>query len=158
MSQRVIAFDPGEQTGWAIGVITGDSMVITAFGYDPWKKASMDYMRAMDGGQPFDVVVYESWRLRREKAKELSGSDMQSSQCIGIIKYGAWKHKRQLVTSEPAYKPVIDAMMGGTEYLPERDRVEHYRDAVRHLCWYAVTKAGVPPENITYLEDHPDDA
>lgn len=151
---RVIAFDPGEMTGWAIGTLYPEErLVIDSFGFDPWKKAAMDYMRVMEGDNPFDVVVYESWRLRRGKEKELIGSDMQSSQCIGIIKYGAWKAHAQLVTSEPAYKPVIDAMMGGTLYLPNRDRVEHYRDAVRHLCWYAVTKADVDPTDVWYNAD-----
>jgi hypothetical protein len=154
---RIIAFDPGEATGWAIGTLYDDDtpkqLCIEAFGHDPWKKVSLEYDRAMRGDNPFDVVVYESWRLRRNKAKELIGSDMQPSQGIGIIKLGAWVSGARLITSEPMYKDVIDSMMGGTEYLPKRDGVEHERDAVRHLCWAAVTKFNVAPEDIYYQGD-----
>lgn len=155
MIKKVIAFDPGEVTGWAMGLLDTEArpptLLITAFGHDPWKKVSLEYDRMMRGEAPADVVVYESWRLRPDKAKELVGSDMQPSQGIGIIKLGAWVSKAQLITSEPKYKTVIDAMMGGTEYLPERDGVEHERDAVRHLCWAAVTQFKVLPDNISYV-------
>lgn len=141
--KRVISIDPGEQTGWAIGRVGDGSCVLEDFGYTAWKPFCMNYMNVMDSDDPFQVVVYESWRMRSDKAKELIGSDFPSVQCIGIIKYGAWKHKAQLVTSEPAYKNVIDSQMGGTQYLPARDQVEHYRDAVRHFYWYAINKGGV---------------
>jgi hypothetical protein len=53
-----------------------------------------------------------------------------------------------LVTSEPSNKPVIDAQMGGADaYLPKRDQVEHYRDAVRHLLWWFVNKEGGSPND-----------
>lgn len=154
-TRRMIAFDPGEVTGWAIGLLNTDAqpkrMEIFAFGHDPWKKVSLEYDRTMRGDNPFEIVVYESWRLRKGKEKEMIGSDMQPSQGIGIIKLGAWVAKAQLITSEPMYKDVIDSQMGGTEYLPKRDGVEHERDAVRHLCWAAVNKFGVMPEDITYV-------
>lgn len=145
---RIIAIDPGENTGWAIGTVSQDGVLtIDSYGFDPWKKFCMNYMDVMDGGNPFDVVVYESWRLRPANMKELAGSDLPSSQCVGIIKYGAWKHKKQLVTSEPSNKPVIDKQMGGTDYLPGRDNAEHHRDAVRHLCWFYVNKLGGSPSD-----------
>lgn len=140
MTRRVIAFDPGEQTGWAFADLSPAGIENLKFGYSPWKVAVSELLRAQLGENPFDAVVYESWRLRSTKAKELVGSDLQSSQCIGGIKLAAWHSNAFLISSEPSNKPVIDQMMGGTEYLPARDQVEHYRDAVRHLYWYAATK------------------
>lgn len=141
--RRIIAIDPGEMTGWAIGRIGDDAFVIDTYGYSPWKQFCMNYMSVMDGDDPFEIVVYESWRLRKSSAMALIGSDMPSSQCIGIIKYGGWKHGAHMHTSEPAFKDVIDKQMGGTDYLPVRDTVEHYRDAVRHFYWYAINKGGI---------------
>lgn len=150
---RVIAIDPGENTGWAIGAVVDGKLHVTAFGYDPWKKFCMNYMDVMDGDNSFDVVVFESWRLRASEMKALLGSDLPSSQCIGVIKYGAWKHKKQLVTSEPSNKPVIDGQMGGTDYLPGRDGAEHHRDAVRHLAWWFVNKYDGSPKDVRFYFD-----
>lgn len=144
MSKRIIAIDPGEATGWAIGrIVPGESIELEHYGYDPWKVFSMNYMNVMLGDNPFDIVVYESWRLRAEAAKPLIGSDFPAVQGIGIIKFGAWHRKSILVTSEPSNKPIIDRQMGGKDYLPARDQVEHYRDAVRHFYWYAINKGGI---------------
>lgn len=146
--RRIIAIDPGEQTGYAIGSIGPEGFRVTGYGYDDWRTFVLNYDHVMQGGDPFGIVVYESWRLRAPNAKQMVGSDFPSSQCIGCVKLGAWRNKATLVTVEPSYKPVIDAQMGGIDYLPMRDSVEHYRDACRHLCWYAVNKAGFKPESI----------
>jgi hypothetical protein len=92
--------------------------------------------------------VYESWRLRAANAMALVGSDLPSSQCVGAIKMAAWHSNTFICTSEPSNKPVIDSFMGGTDYLPARDQVEHYRDALRHLYWYAAFKEKVPRDKL----------
>lgn len=118
----------------------------------PWKLfvVHLDQVQRglVEGEDPFDIIVYESWRMRAANAKGLIGSDFPSVQCIGAIKLSAWASGAKLVTSEPSNKPVIDRQMGGADaYLPKRDQVEHYRDAVRHLYWYAVNKEGIHPDD-----------
>ncbi len=164
MSKRVIAIDPGEQTGWAIGTVLvrpdGRKMLtIDQYGYDDWKTFALTLDGVQKGDNPFDVIVYEDWRLRSDKAKAKIGSAFPEIQCIGAMKLSAWTSGAKLVTSTPYHKNVIDAQMEGTDYLPKRDRVEHYRDAVRHLCWYAVNTVDISPKNIIYrsevpVEDH----
>lgn len=169
MSKRIIAIDPGEMTGWAIGRIEpyvyyadppegGDlplpppnQLIVEQFGYDPWKAFVINFANVMEGDNPFDIVVYESFRIRATAAKALTGSDVPTAQAIGAIKLAAWRAGAQLVTSEPSNKPVIDRQMGGTDYLPKRDQVEHYRDAVRHIHWYAVNKEGILPDDTRVL-------
>lgn len=146
----VLALDPGEMAGWARGRIEDGALRVDAFGYDPWKVLSLAVYHRMTGPEPYDVVVYEAWRLQKAKALSLVGSDMQSSQCIGCIKLSCWLAGQNgnavtLVNQEPAIKNVIDSMKGGTDYLPERQEVEHYRDALRHLHYYAVNKGGCKP-------------
>lgn len=151
MSESVLvaAFDPGEQTGWAYAHVDDNGLHNLSFGYDPWKVVAARVLNRQLGDNPFEVVVYESFRLRAPNAKQLVGSDFQTPQCIGALKVAAWHSGALLVTSEPSNKPVIDAAMGGPEqYLPKRHQVEHYRDAVRHLYWYALFKLGVPYEKL----------
>ena len=143
--KRIIAIDPGDQTGYAIGVLgPGHKFEVHDWGYTDWKTFVINYDKVMLGEKPFDIVVYESWRLRATAAKQKTGSTFPEIQCIGCIKLGAWRNKATLFTTEPAYKPVVDGWMGGTEYLPGRDGAEHARDAMRHLYWYAIKEGGIP--------------
>lgn len=149
--KSVIAIDPGEMTGWARGVIDDGVCEVNAHGYTPWQEFVVALHDRMTGDAPYDVVVYESWRLRRSSALELVGSDLQSSQCIGAIKLSCWLAQKggravRVRNQEPAIKNVIDAMKGGTDYLPKSDK-EHNRDAVRHFWFYAVTEEGVKPND-----------
>lgn len=141
---KVIAFDPGTSTGWATGYVLDGQPVVTDYGYGPWKDVALRYMKTMrDPEKAIPVVVYESFRLRKNEALKLAGSDFPVCQMIGIIKAEAWMAGSQLVTQEPSDKPIIDRMMGGVKaYLPVSD-VEHDRDALRHLWYYFVTKGGV---------------
>lgn len=150
MKYRVIAIDPGEATGWATGRIGDGTLQLDKVGHSPWKQFAMTYAHTMiDGKDPFQVVIYESWRLRADVAKSMIGADFTASQCIGIIKLGAWWQNAILVTQEPSYKNVIDRQMGGTGYLPARDGVEHERDAVRHLAYYAINKEGLTRDGVS---------
>lgn len=142
--KRILAVDPGEQTGWATGALTPEgSFEFENCGYTDWRTFVQQYYNVMHGDNPYDIVVYESWRLRAPNAKQMVGSDFPSSQAIGAIKLCAWVKKSKLVTSEPSNKPVVDAQMGGKDYLPKRDGAEHARDTVRHLYWYVINKEGI---------------
>lgn len=136
---RVIAFDPGEQTGVAAGVIEGDTLTIKHFGWDRWRDAAYKF-RA--GASNYDHCVYESWKLTARGAKTLKGSDMPWSQFIGMMKMICWDNEINMSVQDPAEKYVIDARMGSLDYLP-KGSVEHHRDALRHLIKFAVEKHGV---------------
>ena len=136
---RVISFDPGEQTGVAVGVIEDGRVVVEHHGWDRWVDAAYRYKR---GADDFDHCVYESWLLTKRGAKNLLGSDMPWSQFIGMMKMISWDHGTDLTRQEPADKYWLDAVMGGTDYLPKSE-VEHNRDALRHLFIYAIRNHGV---------------
>lgn len=147
---RILAVDPGLDTGWAEGEITDGGLHVIRHGWTkwkPWARALHDKL-TQDEQKPYDVIVYETWKLTSQGAKTLLGSDMQSSQCIGCI-WLAWDrspHTIKLANQAPAIKNTIDKWMGGTGYLPSSD-VEHNRDALRHLYYYAYN-----PKNETGLE------
>jgi hypothetical protein len=135
---RVLALDPGEATGWAWGTVTDGELEVGGWGFDPWKTVAMHLAtkQVLGNAREYDVLVYEAWRLRATAAKQLIGSDMQSSQMVGCIKLCGWLSGARIVSQEPAIKPVADKMMGGPEtYLP-RSTVDHDRDALRHLHYF----------------------
>lgn len=153
----IIAFDPGEQTGWARGYVTQATtphLHVEAAGYAPWKQVLLAYSRTMLDGEPYRHTVYESWRLRGDAAMSLIGSDLQSSQFIGGMKLCVWRLQTQgrlaeLHTNEPGNKPSIDGWMakaGMGDYLPQSP-VDHNRDALRHLYFHAIKRLGVREED-----------
>lgn len=150
----IISFDPGEQTGYATGVVEDGSLRVTSYGYDPWKVVLMRFARALLDKPEYDQVVYESWRLRADVMKKLVGSDLQSSQFIGGMKLMVWLaqshgHTVNLFTNEPGNKTSIDGWMaaaGKGNYLPTSDK-EHPRDALRHLYYHAIRRLDVREED-----------
>jgi hypothetical protein len=161
----VIAFDPGEQTGWARGYVQvpedgPPSLCVQASGYAPWKQVLLAYARTMLGDEPYDRTVYESWRLRGDTAMSLIGSDLQSSQFIGGVKLMVWLNQTrgrpvQIATNEPGNKTSIDGWMaaaGRGDYLPSSP-VEHNRDALRHIHFDAIKRLGVKEEDCHYVAD-----
>jgi len=136
---RVIAFDPGEQTGVATGLIVGQILDVSHFGWDRWVDAAYRFKR---GAASYDHCVYESWKLTARGAKNLRGSDMPWSQFIGMMKMVCHDNNITLSVQDPAEKYVIDARMGGTDYLPNGE-VEHHRDALRHMIKFAVEQHSV---------------
>ncbi len=150
--KRIIALDPGHQTGWARGVIRDNVLTDVVHGWSPWKDLSLALHKTMTGESPYDIVIYETWLLRASSAKELLGSDMQSSQGIGCIRMCCWLaqlngHHVQIETQSPAQKKVADALLAKHGVTLPRSEVEHNRDALRHLYLYCyLNKIEVPVE------------
>ena len=147
---RVAAYDPGESTGWATGDIVGKALENIQSGYGPFVLVAKDLYTVMHGDEPYDTVIYESWRLRKDKANEFIGSPILPIQAVGFTRAAVlFTHpSTNIVSQEPAIKHVIDKQMAGfgyPNYLPASDGAEHARDAVRHLWYYAVNKKGVRP-------------
>lgn len=133
---RLIAFDPGTETGWAAGEITDGRLTILDHGWLGWWPCALKYARTMDTA-PFDETIFEGWRLTAVGGKTLRGSDMPWSQFIGVMKYAAHLAGTPTYEQPPAYKSVINTRMDGHKWLPASD-VEHNRDAIRHLVYRAV--------------------
>jgi hypothetical protein len=130
-----------------MGHVDDGKVVVTKHGWDPWRAFALRlYDRMMNFEEEgFDVIVMEDWRLTKRGAQTLLGSDLPSSQCLGAIRLAYDLARRaghgvRLVTQAPAHKYVVDSWMGGTGYLPASE-VEHNRDAIRHLYYYALNPA-----------------
>lgn len=142
MTKTIIAIDPGHETGWATGVIEDREFHLERHAWHPWKHFALGFHKRMME-DPYDIVVYESWILRAKEAKSLVGSDMQSSQAIGAMKLSVWLAQQagarvELVTQHPANKTPANAWIEKFGLWLPKSEVEHNRDAIRHLYFYAV--------------------
>jgi len=148
---RVLAIDPGERVGWAHGEFIVDyhgvvqPLTITGHGISFLRDGALAVHQAVVVEDRYDVVVYETWRLRAHKAKQFAGNDMQSSQLIGMIRLCAWLNPRvQLVSQGPAAKtkwlkalpqhhPELQAKL---DAMPSEHDHAHDGDALMHLWTY----------------------
>lgn len=135
---NLIAFDPGEQTGYAKGSLADGVLSVSDYGWDRWVDCAFKFRR---GAEKFSVCVYESWKLTALGAKTLRGSDMPWSQFIGMMKMISMDNQIQMHVQEPKDKYWLDAILG-TAWLP-KGSVEHHRDAIRHLAIYGIREKGV---------------
>lgn len=163
---RIISIDPGETAGWATCTLGEDyvgpgetGLVVRDLVHDstPMLAFWRGYDKAMkDPERRFQVTIYESWKLTRHGAKVLVGSDMRSSQLIGMIRASYLQAKDAgatldpLIHVPPAAKSVVDAWFGGPDYLPVSD-VDHNRDALRHLFYYLHKEKGFDLEYLRSL-------
>lgn len=141
---RIIALDPGHQTGWARGVIEEGRLKDVVHGWSDWRSLSLALHKTMTGPEPYDIVVFEDWRLRASSAREMLGSDMQSSQGIGAIRLCCWLamangHPVIIEVQQPSHKAPANALIERYGLKLPKSEVEHNRDALRHLWYYCLT-------------------
>jgi hypothetical protein len=92
----------------------------------------------------FRYFVVESWALYREKALQLIGSEMLTSQMIGMAKYVHWVashgYEIDLVMQKPSVKKATFAILARKGYQFAADRLkipaQHVRDAEVHGVYF----------------------
>lgn len=138
---RVLCLDPGETTGWAIfneGLLAECGQWDT--GRDP---ASLsDAIHAVNAAHALSHLVYETYRIRGNKAQEHVGSEVVTIQHIGAIKVAAsW------LGIEPAGQSAGMAKGFATDTKLRRwglyqSNLRHANDSIRHGCYWHLFVAG----------------
>jgi hypothetical protein len=93
-----------------------------------------------------DIIVCESYRLFGNKAKQQSGSLLETPMLIGYMQMVAYKFRIQWVTQDPSTKArVADDILtrmgvfekkGNKYYCQGKQTNIHMRDAIRHGIFY----------------------
>jgi len=165
---RVLAVDPGERVGWATGVIwperknqgTGHhyddtlpppgplpQLIVRDHGIAFLKDMALAIHQAVVVEDKYDVVIYETWVLTPKGAKVSVGSDMQSSQFIGMVRQSCWLNPRvRLVPQGPSAMasanksvrahPSGDDIQCRLTKLPRSHDESHDGSALRHMWTY----------------------
>lgn len=137
---RVLVIDPGDRTGWAVADVWSDgTFEVIEQGVTPLKDFAI---KLYEAAPKYDVLIYETWRLRADMAKKMVGNDFQASQLIGMIRLLAWIHKIKLHSLAPGVKKT------GRKVMPEAvvqrlllSSEEHDKDALDLLSYYAWEKS-----------------
>jgi hypothetical protein len=156
MGMKVLSFDPsgnhGKEgmgtSGYAVSLDEnlpfklGD---IHAGDYNPRQAYWFAHRELIEKLSP-DVIVIESYRLFGHKAKQQTGSSLETPQLIGYIEMVAWELGIPVVLQDPSTKSrhsdvillkagVIDKRGNKYFYRGEMTNL-HQRDALRHVYYY----------------------
>lgn len=138
--KKVLVIDPGERVGWctaevAEGTLTKPGIKPIERGVTPLKDFAL---KLNDVFSDYDVVVFETWRLRPDVAKKLVGNEFLPSQLIGIIRFLGWLNRKvKLVPLAPQQKQMHEGTI--PKYLRnwyKDSSEEHDKDAVQLLWAY----------------------
>ena len=155
---KVLALDPGERVGWAIGTITKrvegvlirHEMTVEDHGISYLKDCYLAVDDALVDGR-YDVVVMEGFKLTQRGAKTSIGSTMQTVQFIGMVRGSCWRHGVPLRMQWPADKssarrslkidhPAAAAMRERLEKITGAHDDRHDEDALIHLWHHFFTE------------------
>ncbi|MDI6840451.1 MAG: hypothetical protein QMD71_06370 [bacterium] len=92
--------------------------------------------------EEFDTIIYENYALRKSSAKAMIGSEFETPQVIGVIKWFAYKAGVKLVKQSPAQKKFFgDDRLKMLGFYDRGQR--HSRDSVRHALYYQFFTANI---------------
>lgn len=128
-----LSFDPGAATGWAAFDKLGEEI---NFGTCESIEELVHFLDTFPGKPR--VVIYERYRLRKNKALQQSGSEMPASVAIGAIVTHAILWGSDTVKQEPSIKPMAELMSGIKPRGPHSQ--SHWVDALNHGVYYLVKK------------------
>lgn len=137
---NVIAIDPGERVGWCTAEYTpGSGAVLKKHGISSLKQFALTFEQRCE---LYDVVIYEKFVLfKGDRGRAQEGSEMPTSQLIGMIRLTAWVNDKKLVSQAPIKKKTADKVATG-EFKKLIDGEtgahddNHDIDAVRHLAYW----------------------
>lgn len=144
---RLIAFDPGERTGFVLVRLSSDFHPATA---DPLnfslERQGVWTVHEIMRGLPnlikyADIVAYETWRLYESHKDEMVGNDMQPSQVVGMIRYEAAKQKKRIASNgADVKKPAVKNMPEWLRNHMALSSEQHDQDAIMHAWHVAATR------------------
>lgn len=141
---KVLALDPGERVGWATGWIYTEGpseLRVENHGITQLKPMAL---KVHEVAGDYDLIIYETFRLRPASAKQLIGSDFPTVQFIGMVRLAAWLAGTKLVSQGPSIKATADKVIpvqypdidARIKALPASHDESHDGDALRHLAFY----------------------
>lgn len=136
MTEQIVSFDPGEDTGWSILADPGGHEISHGIeSYDLF----VPFLAQLQGlfGRMSKAVV-EDYALFKSKALAQSGSKLKTVRVIGMIEYWAFVNDIEVVYQSPQIKEIAQRWTGRKP--PSDHSKSHDIDAFNHGIYYLYTQ------------------
>jgi len=140
LSQKILALDPGETTGWATylgGTITVSQQVTKNIGQSfNWLDAKLKAIDSYETSRKYSMIRCEDYKVYSWKSEDHSWASLHTPQLIGAIKVAAHINHTPIsfMLAQQAKKWWTDEKLDVFGLNPKGLR--HGRDALRHLLYY----------------------
>ena len=141
---KVIGFDPGETTGWAVldnngKMLTGGNVKSIEWeGIGKKKKASIsaDLLDLLDTlkANEYEMVVIEEYRVQQGKQMMHTGKPVVTEQIVGILKAWAIRGRSRIMLYRNTDKKI--QQMHSQQKPHGAHSGSHYVDAYNHAWWW----------------------
>jgi hypothetical protein len=135
---RVLAFDPGETTGWAVFNRTPDTTELIDAGQAttwPLRVGVENFITLFQQFRP-TIIVYESYHIYSWKANQHKNSEVATIQVVGCLQTLAI----QRILPYTAQTAQVGKAFCNDQKLKDWGLwvpgLKHARDACRHACYY----------------------
>lgn len=130
----MLAVDPGLATGWVIF----NNGVLHDWGIERGLDAFSDLLVKFDDNMVrFDLVLYENFKLFKWLAVQQSGSEMETSQAIGMLRHWARQHAYPVEDQSPQILKI--AQMWSKVNLNKNHKNSHHEAAFNHGFYWLVS-------------------
>jgi hypothetical protein len=132
---RILAFDPGDHTGWVYydGDLTSHNCI-----YGGTVVYNFSEIAAIIKGFQPNIIVYETFKLYAKAAPKLAGDQFYTCQVIGVIKYLAELEDRKYVNQDASCKQFsgtsADLIRNCSKSIA--GWTNHTTDALYHVFYY----------------------
>ena len=123
---KLVAFDPGGTTGYAVFVDT----LIGEVGHKKWEEPVLDWINSLTA----DLFVVEDFLIQTDRLNRWNKGE--ALQVIGAIKARARAIGIQVVLQQPSIKPVAYAW-SNAKYTKGK-KGQHHMDALVHGNYYLI--------------------
>lgn len=133
---RILGVDPGKTTGWANVTMDEDRRLeMGEFG----QTKDMQLIEIIDQIRSADIIVYEGWWTRPDKAMngKFNWQGVDPEKVIGSLLTLAKLHQKDKVVKQQASQRVAGFAWAGMEY-KQGAKGRHWQDAFAHAVYYAV--------------------
>lgn len=138
MVDRILGVDPGNMIGIAITELRSTNILeLDQVKFDDF----MGWLTSLDT-EGIKYVIVEDFRLFKNKAKEQTGSDFQSVQCIGMVKFWARQHNIPMILQMSSILPIAERQAGLK--MPKDHSESHKIAALLHIRFWQIQKGLIP--------------
>lgn len=135
--KTLIAFDPGDSTGWVVrdsnGLLYGGTC----------SKNHVEVADRLLSCGPDTIVIMERFNLYPSKAQSLAWNSFYPCEVIGVIRYLCMLHNLPLVEQAPGIKKFAGGFRSDWDALKDISKgvTEHTKDAYLHYRYFLLNGA-----------------
>lgn len=130
--KQVLGIDPGLTTGWSLLQDPWGHMIVE--GQESFERMPAFLHGFQNHYGPVETIVMEDYQLFKHKALQQSGSKLETTQVIGMVKMWAFFYGIPIILQSPQVKTIAERLSGRVPKGAHKN--SHHVDAYNHAIYW----------------------